>query len=104
MAPPTRTTSTVPALTAASSSASKAPRAELLQDPRLPEVLARALRKFGMEEYFGYAVVKLVTGETDPRSVMCCNTGCHPCAKDYLGASEFVLKELRRKPRRFFFW
>ena len=103
MAPPTRATSpaTAPALASATS---KAPRAHLLQDPRLPEVLARALRKFGREESFGYAVVKLVTGETDPRSVICCNTGCHPCAKDYLGASEFVLKELRRKRRRFLFW
>ena len=83
---------------------SSTPRAHLLQDPRLPDVLARGLRKFGMEEYFGYAVVKLVTGETDPRTVICCNTGCHPCAKDYLGAAEFVLKELSRKPRRFLFW
>jgi len=91
---------------APSSGTSKAaaPRAHLLQDPRLPEALARALRKFGMEEYFGYAVTKLVTGETDSRTVMCCNTGCHPCAKDYLGASEFVLKELSRKRRRFLFW
>jgi len=84
--------------------APSAPRAHLLQDPRFAEVLAKALRKFGMEEYFGHAVVKLVTGETDPRSVICCNTGCHPCAKDYLGASEFVLKELSRRPRRFLFW
>ena len=84
--------------------AATAPRAHLLQDPRLPEVLARALRKYNMEEYFGYAVTKLVTGETDSRTVMCCNTGCHPCAKDYLGASEFVLKELSRKRRRFLFW
>src|SRR6187431_3064013 len=46
---------------APSSGTSKAaaPRAHLLQDPRLPEALARALRKFGMEEYFGYAVTKL---------------------------------------------
>ena len=91
MAPPPTATST-------------APRAHLLRDPRLPDVLAKALRKFGMEEYFGYAVIKLVTGETDPRSVICCNTGCHPCAKDYLGAAELVLKELKRKPRRFLFW
>ena len=103
MTPPTRTTPTSTAL-ATSPAGSTAPRAHLLADPRLPEVLSRALRKFGMEEYFGYAVVKLVTGETDPRSVICCNTGCHPCAKDYLGASEFVLKELRRKRRRFLFW
>ena len=93
MAPPPNATAT-----------SSAPRAQLLQDPRLPEVLAKALRKYNMEEYFGYAVVKLVTGETDARTVICCNTGCHPCAKDYLGASEFVLKELRRKRRRFLFW
>jgi len=83
---------------------SSAPRAHLLQDPRFSEVLAKALRKFGMEEYFGYAVTKLVTGETDSRTVICCNTGCHPCAKDYLGATEFVLKELSRKRRRFLFW
>jgi hypothetical protein len=80
------------------------PRAHLLQDPRLKEAVARALRKFGMEDYFGSAVVKLVTGETDPRTVMCCNTGCHPCAKDYLGAAEFVLKELARKKKRFLFF
>lgn len=83
---------------------STAPRAHLLKDPRLPELLAKALRKYNMENYFGHAVTKLVTGETDPRSVICCNTGCHPCAKDYLGASEFVLKELNRKKRRFLFW
>ena len=75
------------------------PRAHLLQDPRLKDALARALRKFGMEDYFGSAVVKLVTGETDPRTVMCCNTGCHPCAKDYLGAAEDTLKGLQERKR-----
>jgi hypothetical protein len=83
---------------------STAPRAHLVKDPRFPQVLATALRKHGMEDYFGYAVIKLVTGETDERTVICCNTGCHPCAKDYLGASQYVLKELTRKKRRFLFW
>ncbi|MGQ0552246.1 MAG: hypothetical protein ACT4PU_03410 [Planctomycetota bacterium] len=81
-----------------------APRAHLLQDPRLPAALARALRKHGMEDWFDHAVLKLVSGETDPRSMHCCNSGCHPCAKDYLGAAEMVLKELSQKKRRFWFF
>ncbi len=84
--------------------AARAPRAHLPQDPRFRALLARSLRKFGMEDYFGDAVTKLVTGETDPRTVICCNIGCHPCAKDYLGAAEFVLRELARRRRRFFFF
>src|SRR5258705_2856935 len=60
----------------------QAPRAHLLQHPRFKEVLARAMRKHGLEDYFSFAAVKIVTGETDPRTVICCNTCCHPCAKD----------------------
>jgi hypothetical protein len=78
-----------------------APRAHLLADPRLPDLLKKALRKHGMEDWFEHAVVQLVSGETDPRSLMCCNSGCHPCAKDYLGAAEYVLSGLRRKRKRF---
>jgi hypothetical protein len=81
--------------------ASPPPRAHLLQHPRFKECLARALEKHGLEDYFGYAVIKIVTGETDPRSVICCNSGCHPCAKDYLGAAEATIKGLQEKKRRF---
>ena len=83
-----------------------APRAHLLTDPRLREVLDRAMRKHGLEDYFEHAVLKLVSGETDPRSLQCCDSGCHPCAKDYLGAAEHVLKSLTqaRKKKRFIFW
>jgi len=80
--------------------ATKAPRAHLLQHPRFQEVLARSMRKHGLEDYFSFAVVKIVTGETDPRTVICCNTGCHPCAKDYLGAAEDTIKGLEEKKRR----
>ncbi|MHC5211616.1 MAG: hypothetical protein ACYTG2_12925 [Planctomycetota bacterium] len=79
-----------------------APRAHLLEDPRLPALLKKALAKHGMEDYFEHAVLQLVTGETDPRGVICCNTGCHPCAKDYLGAAEYVLTGLRKKKRKRF--
>jgi hypothetical protein len=79
-----------------------APRAHLLADPRLPDLLAKALAKHGMEDWFEHAVLQLVTGETDPRTVICCNSGCHPCAKDYLGAAEYVLKGLRQKQRKRF--
>ncbi len=81
--------------------ATPAPRAHLLQHPRFKESLARALKKHGLESYFGYAVVKIVTGETDPSTVICCNSGCHPCAKDYLGAAEETLKGLQERKRRF---
>ncbi len=83
---------------------SRPPRAELLAHPRFPEALARALRKFGMEDWFDEPVRKLVSGETDPRSVICCNSGCHPCAKDYLGAAEHVVRELTKKKKRFWFF
>ena len=76
-----------------------APNAHLLQHPKFRESLARALRKHGMEDYFGHAVAKIVSGETDPNTVMCCNSGCHPCAKDYLGAAEETVKGLRDKKR-----
>lgn len=78
-----------------------APRADLLKHPEFQAVLARAMKKHGLEEYFSYTVIKLVTGETDPRSVICCNTGCHPCAKDYLGAAEDTIKGLGPKKKRF---
>jgi hypothetical protein len=83
-----------------------APRAHLAADPRLPEVLAKAMRKHGLEDYFEHAVIKLVTGETDPRTMQCCDSGCHPCAKDYLGAAEQVVKSLTqtKKKKRFIFW
>ncbi len=78
------------------------PRAHLVQDPRFKECLARSLKKHGLEDYFSYAVIKLVTGETDPRNVTCCNSGCHPCAKDYLGAAQDTLDGLcNGKKKRF---
>jgi hypothetical protein len=83
------------------------PRAHLLQDPRLRPLLGKAMRKYRLEEYFEHTVVRLVTGETDPRSLVCCNTGCRPCAKDYLGAADTVLRELakkKKKKKRFLFW
>ena len=51
------------------------PRAHLLQHPKFRESLARAMRKHGLEDYFSFAVVKIVSGETDPRTVICCNSG-----------------------------
>jgi hypothetical protein len=81
-----------------------APRADLLKHPLFKDSLARAMKKHGLEDYFSHAVIKLVTGETDPRSVICCNTGCHPCAKDYLGAAEDTLKALQKKRKRFWFF
>jgi hypothetical protein len=80
------------------------PRAHLAADPRFRKVLAGAMKKYKLEDYFEHAVVKLVTGETDPRTLVCCNTGCRPCAKDYLGAADTVLRELSKKPKRFLFW
>ncbi len=80
------------------------PRAHLTADPRFRSVLQGAMKKYNLEDYFGQAVVKLVTGETDPRTLVCCNTGCRPCARDYLGAAETVLRELSRKRKRFFFF
>ena len=82
-----------------------APRAHLAKDPRFRSLLAKALARHGMEDWFAEPVERLVTGETDPRSVQCCNSGCHPCAKDYLGAAEDVLKGLApKKKKRFFFF
>jgi hypothetical protein len=80
------------------------PRAHLTADPRFRGVLQGAMKKYHLEEYFEHSVVKLVTGETDPRTLICCNTGCRPCAKDYLGAAETVLRQLAKKRKRFLFW
>jgi hypothetical protein len=83
-----------------------APRAHLAEDPRLREVMEKSMRKFGLEDWFEDAVLKLVTGETDPRTMQCCDSGCHPCAKDYLGAAELVVKTLTstKKKKRWMFW
>jgi hypothetical protein len=86
---------------------SGAPRAHLLADPRWREVLQKAMSRHGLEDWFEDAVTRIVTGETDPRTVVCCDSGCHPCAKDYLGAAEQVVRTLTRpekKRRRFLFW
>ena len=90
--------------TPAKTPSSPAPRAHLVADPRFRPVLHAAMKKYNLEDYFENAVVKLVTGETDPRTLVCCNTGCRPCAKHYLGAAETVLRELAKKRKRFFFW
>jgi hypothetical protein len=83
----------------------RAPRAHLLDDPGLRDALDRAMRKYGLEDWFEHAVLQLVTGETDPRTLQCCDSGCHPCAKDYLGAAEMVLNSLTRpNKKRWMFW
>jgi hypothetical protein len=90
--------------TPAKAPAAPPPRAHLVTDPRFRGVLNSAMKKYHLEEYFEHSVVKLVTGETDPRTLVCCSTGCRPCAKDYLGAAETVLRELAKKRKRFFFF
>ena len=70
------------------------PCPELLDDPRFDEVLAGALASHGLVRQFGEPVRQLVSGAADPRTFVCCNTGCTPCQKDYLGAAEKVLVEL----------
>lgn len=77
-----------------------APSPSLADDPRFPAAFAQALRKHGLDDFLGEPVRQLVTGQLDPRSLACCNSGCHPCVKDYLGAAELVLKTLGKRPRK----
>lgn len=83
------------------------PRPQIVDHPRFEEVLAAALKKQGLPEVMGESVRKLVTGTADPRSFVCCDTGCVPCVKDYLRAAEQVLKALPddgEAPRRRRLW
>jgi len=82
------------------------PHPEILQHPRFEEVFARALAKQGLPHQMGEIVKRLVSGQSDPRSFQCCNTGCMPCVKDYLRAAEQILRELPRDqpPKRRWRW
>lgn len=84
------------------------PSPSILEDARFEDVFRKALADHGLSEGFAEPVRRLVTGTADPRTFVCCDSGCTPCAKDYLGAAEAVLKKLSKpeKPRRrrwFFF-
>ncbi len=81
------------------------PRENIIHHPRFERVFQKALRKQGLPEMLGDSVRRLVQGTADPRSFVCCNSGCVPCVKDYLRAAEEVLKELPEEaPPRRRFW
>jgi predicted RNA-binding Zn ribbon-like protein len=70
------------------------PRLDIVEHPRFEQVLADALQKQGLHPAMAESVRKLVTGTADPRTFVCCDSGCTPCVKDYLRAAENVLKKL----------
>ena len=86
------------------------PSPEIAKHPRFEEVLKKACRKQGLDDYLTDPVRKLVTGTADPTSFQCCNSGCTPCVKDYLRAAESVLTSLgptlegRRRRRWYLLW
>jgi len=53
--------------------------------------MKRALRRHRIPKGMEESVQRLVTGQTDPRMMRCCGTGCRPCAQDYLRAAREVL-------------
>lgn len=83
---------------------SPGPDIALLQDPRLPQVLRKAMRKNGVPDFMEEQIKSLVSGQTDPRSVMCCHSGCKPCAQDLLRCAAAVITRLHQKKKRFLFW
>lgn len=77
------------------------PDARHADDPRLPELLEKALAKNGLHPQLHTDMVrKLVLGQADPRQYVCCNSGCVPCSKDYLRAAEQVLGKLGKPAKR----
>lgn len=63
-------------------------------DPRLDEVLGRALRACSVDPAWAGTVRKLATGETSPRTMHCCGSGCRPCVQDLLKATSLTLRAL----------
>ena len=84
------------------------PSPDLAEDPRFEEVFAAALKQHGLPAYLAEPVRRLVLGAADPRSFVCCSSGCTPCVKDYMSAAEVVLASLakpaRQRKRRWLFF
>jgi hypothetical protein len=80
------------------------PDAALLSDPRLPKVLRGAMRKHSIPGYLDDQIRNLVAGKTDPRTYLCCHTGCDPCVQQILGCAATVLGKLGKPKKRFLFW
>lgn len=81
------------------------------QHPQFPEILEKALSKHALDaRIHGDTIRRLVSGEADPRSFVCCNSGCMPCSKDFLRAAEEVLVRVRKagagakRKKRFLFF
>lgn len=72
------------------------PSPQITQDPRFETVLAKALAKHGVPSELDESVRRLVTGAADPRTFVCCDSGCSPCMKDYLRAAEQVITKLNQ--------
>lgn len=70
------------------------PSPEHAAHPQFQAVFEQAVRKHGVPHYMTDPVRRLVLGEADPRSFQCCNSGCMPCVRDYLGAAETILVKL----------
>ncbi|RKY21022.1 MAG: hypothetical protein DRQ55_05810 [Planctomycetota bacterium] len=67
-------------------------------DPRLPGLLAAALKQQGIAPELGESVRRLVLGSASPLEFVCCDSGCSPCNKDYMRAAERVLVGLADGP------
>jgi hypothetical protein len=80
------------------------PDAAWLTDPRLPKLVAGAMRKHGIPEYLDDQIRNLVSGKSDPRTYQCCHTGCQPCVQDIMGCAATVLGKLARPKKRFWFF
>lgn len=76
------------------------PHPTIVEHPRFQATFQEALARHGLADYMGEPVKRLLTGEADPRTFQCCDTGCRPCMKDYLRAAEMVLTRLARPAGR----
>ncbi|GJM20890.1 MAG: hypothetical protein DHS20C15_08050 [Planctomycetota bacterium] len=87
------------------------PPASPTQHPQFDEILEKALSKHALDaRLHGDTIRRLVSGDADPRSFVCCNSGCVPCSKDFLRAAEEVLVRVRKagvggkRKKRFLFF
>ena len=87
------------------------PPASPTQHPQFEQILNKAMSKHALEpRIHGDTIRRLVSGEADPRSFVCCNSGCMPCSKDFLRAAEEVLVRVRKagdgakRKKRFLFF
>ena len=63
-------------------------------DPNLPIVVARNLKRGGIPGEWESTVVRLATGKMKPKMLVCCGSGCRPCVRDILRCASNTLRDL----------